>query len=62
MSKKNQTALRAVLDASDSSAAFLQDVIAALEALYSELEDVECPDGFAALDAAVQAFEEAEEG
>lgn len=62
MSKRNQQALRAILDASDSTSDFLQDVVAAIEALYAELEDVECPEGFAALDVALQHFEEAEEG
>jgi hypothetical protein len=62
MSKRNQAALRAVLDASDTTSDFLQDVLTAIEGLYAELEDVECPEGFAALDAAVQAFEAAEEG
>jgi len=61
MSKRNQEALRAVLDASDSTSAFLQDVIAAIEGLFAELEDVECPEGFEALDVAVQHFEAAEE-
>lgn len=61
MSKRNQQALRAILDASDTTSDFLQDVVVAIEGLFAELEDVECPDGFAALDAAVQAFE-AEEG
>lgn len=61
MSKRTQQALRALLDASDSTSEFLQDVIATIEGLYAELEDVECPAGFEALDVAVQAFEEAEE-
>lgn len=61
MSKRNRQALRAILDASDSTAEFLQSVVNAIESLYAE-DDSECPDGFAALDTAVQAFEEAEEG
>lgn len=61
MSKRNQVALRAVLDASDTTSAFLQDVISVLESFFAEMEDSECPEGFSALDTAVQAFEAAEE-
>jgi hypothetical protein len=51
--------LREILDASDDTAAFLQDVVAAVEGLYAD-SDSECTAGFEALDEAVQAFGEAE--
>jgi len=55
MSKHHQQKLREVLDASTSTAAFLQDVISTIERLYAE-SDSECPVGFTALDSAVDAF------
>jgi hypothetical protein len=60
MSKKNVEALCKVLDSSNSTAEFLQDVIGALEKFYADDDEPACPEGFAALDAAVQAFEEEE--
>ena len=59
--RTRQLTLRQVLAACDNTAEFLQEVVSAIEALYAEAEG-ECPKGFAALDSAVQAFQETEEG
>jgi hypothetical protein len=60
MSKALQRELRELLDRAPSTASFLQDVIATIEQLYAESGD-ECPEGFGALDQAVEAFDDCEE-
>ncbi|HEY3254392.1 MAG TPA: hypothetical protein VGJ91_10600 [Polyangiaceae bacterium] len=60
MSAALRKQLRQLLDSSPSTGEFLEDVQAAIESLYAETED-DCPDGFKALDAAVEAFEANEE-
>ena len=56
----NKKELGKILEKSRNTAAFLQDVIAAIERLYAESDGADCPRGFAALDQAVQAFQDAE--
>jgi hypothetical protein len=58
VSKKNQAALREVLERSNSTSEFLEDVKAVVEALYAEGIRDECPEGFASLEEAIEAFEE----
>lgn len=61
MSKAVVVRLKAILEASETTAAFLGDVQRAIESLYAEDEDApDCPEGFAALDTAIEAFEAAE--
>lgn len=56
MTKALQLKLRAVLDAEPSTADFVQDVIAVIEALYAD-DDDGCPEAFEALDRARDLFE-----
>ena len=52
---------KALLEASESTAGFLADVQRAIESLYAEDENApDCPEGIAALDTAIAAFEAAE--
>ena len=60
MSAAARKQLRQLLDNAPSTAEFLEDVQAAIESLYGETEG-ECPDGFGALDKAIEAFEAEEE-
>lgn len=60
MSAAARRQLRQLLDNAPSTAEFLEDVQAVIEALFGET-DGECPDGFGALDKAIEAFEAAED-
>lgn len=60
MSAAARKQLRQLLDSAPCTSEFLEDVQAAIESLYAESDD-DCPDGFKALDAAVEAFEANEE-
>lgn len=59
MSAQARKQLRQLLDAAPSTAEFLEDVQRAIESLYAET-DGECPEGFGALDKAIEAFEDYE--
>jgi hypothetical protein len=48
--------LRSLLDRAGGTSDFLQAVVVAIESLYADSEGGECPEGFSALDQAVDAF------
>lgn len=52
--------LRELLDSAQNTAEFLQDVQSAIETLYADSDGDGCPDGFTALDEAIEAFEACE--